>query len=158
MEQLTKTNSSNIYCIKSPHTYKFYVGVTIQSDLSETLLTCKSVHETYNYKKKNNKETIPYLSYFEIIDFGDAYIELLENIEYKNKAEVNKRRDIIILQNRSNCVNKNNLYKSLKYYNNEDENVQQKCDCGGKYKNKNSSEHFKTKMHIEYYKTKNIVL
>lgn len=82
-----------VYIIRSPQTQMVYYGSTI-SPLS------KRFH-THNNDMKHGI----YCSSHEILKFGDAYIELVENFPCNSKRELNRREGQIQRENRLTCVN-----------------------------------------------------
>ena len=80
-----------IYAIRSHLTDQIYIGSTTTS-LAKRL---------YQHKTANKPCTSA-----EIIKYGDAYIELIENFPCQNKQELNRREGQHI-RNTENCVNKN---------------------------------------------------
>jgi RecA-family ATPase len=87
--------NGKIYCIRSHQTDKVYIGST-----------CSPLYKRlYHHKKKykNEKTKINYSS-FEIIQYEDAYIELLEEYPSNNRMELNKKEGEYIRN--MNCVNK----------------------------------------------------
>ena len=93
---MNKYHNSKIYTIRSHQTDKFYIGSTIDKYLSKRF----SNHKNNN---KNNNGT----SSYEILQFDDAYIELLENFKCESREELNKREGELIRQYKDQCVNKN---------------------------------------------------
>ena len=82
-----------IYIIRSPSTDEVYVGSTIQ-----LLSKCFSVEVCkYNSGK--------FCASGEIIKFGDAYIELLEDYPCDSKNKLNKRENFYI-RSIDGCINK----------------------------------------------------
>jgi len=88
--------NGKIYAIKSKQTDKIYIGSTNLS-----LAKRWSLHKS-NYKKfLNNKCRIT--TSFEILEYGDAYIELLENYPCENREQLLKKERKYIEKNK--CVN-----------------------------------------------------
>ena len=87
----------SIYIIRSHQTEDTYYGSTAQ-------LLCKrlATHK-YDYKKFLNG-THQYMTSFDILNYDDAYIELVEEVEFTNKQELYAREGFYIRNN--NCVNK----------------------------------------------------
>ena len=94
---MNKYNNSKIYTIRSHQTDKFYIGSTIKKYLSDRL----SEH------KSSFKKNINITSSFEILQFEDAYIELLENVNCNDRNELCKREGELIRQYKNQCVNIN---------------------------------------------------
>ena len=69
--------NGKIYAIRSPNCEKYYIGSTTQ-------LLCRRMveHRCLSHKVKSSKQ---------IIDAGEAYIELIENFSCNNKEELRKR-------------------------------------------------------------------
>jgi hypothetical protein len=82
-----------IYCIRSPQTEMVYYGSTIQP----------------LYKRfKEHKDCMNYGTYYssqEILKFGDAYIEWVEDFPCNSKKELNRREGQIQRENKEFCVN-----------------------------------------------------
>ena len=90
--------NGKIYTIRSHQTDKIYIGSTTQP-LSKRLSSHKGQYKSYlNDKKK-------YITSLEIIEYGDAYIELLEDFPCETKDQLHKREGECI-RNEPNCVNK----------------------------------------------------
>ena len=90
--------NGKIYSIRSPHTDKVYIGSTTQP-----LFKRFSKHKwNYNSWKKGNSYEKKITS-FDIFDYGDAYIELIEEYPCENKMLLNKREGEIIRS--MECVN-----------------------------------------------------
>ena len=88
--------NGKIYAIRSPNTDKIYIGSTTQS-LKKRLWN----HKNDNYNPTRGAERM--CTSKQIMDFGDHYIELLENFPCNTKEELNKREGE--LQRLHNCVN-----------------------------------------------------
>ena len=89
--------NGKIYSIRSYLTDKFYIGSTV-SPLSKRFGEHKKNYKDFIAGKYSN------VTSFEIIKFGDAYIELLEEYPCENKNQLNRREGEFIRKN--NCVNK----------------------------------------------------
>lgn len=83
-------SKAKIYCIRSPNTDLIYIGATCQQ-LSKRMSSHRVPKNTLTSKV--------------IIEFGDAYIELLENYPCSNKEELSKKEGEYIRSH--NCCNKN---------------------------------------------------
>jgi hypothetical protein len=99
MEQKSKYQNGKIYAIRSPHTDMFYIGSTCQKYLSSRLAS--HIH------KKNSTSKI-------IIDFGNAFIELLENYSCNSRIELCKKENELIILHKNNIVNHNGYGSSIK--------------------------------------------
>jgi len=84
-------NNGKIYCIRSPNTDLIYIGSTCQK------LSQRIAEHRNQIKKTNRASKI-------IFEYGDAYIELLENYSCNNKEELLKKEGEYIRNN--NCCNK----------------------------------------------------
>lgn len=82
-------SKAKIYCIRSPNTDLIYIGATCQQ-LSQRMSTHRATTNKTNSKV--------------ILEFGDAYIELLENYPCNNKEELSKKEGEHIRSR--NCCNK----------------------------------------------------
>lgn len=99
-----------IYCIKSYQNPLIYYGSTIQQ-LSKRMAKHRNNYK--NYLLGNNY----YTSSFEILKNQDAYIELIEIINFEDKEELKKIENKYI--NENECVNKRNSFLNRKIYNKE---------------------------------------
>ena len=137
-EKAKKYQNGKIYTIRSYQTAKFYIGSTTQ-DLSKRFYAHKEA-----FKHKDEKKNSTILTSFKILAYGDAYIELLENVCCKSKTELLKREGELIRENIDNVVNKDipNGKTSLIT---EKENTITKCDwCDRKMKQKYYLSHLKS--------------
>jgi len=87
MEQ-NKYQRGIIYAIRSHHTDDVYLGSTTQP-----------LHKRLHQHKCHKLDSVN-----EILKYGDAYIDLVENFPCNSKAELNKREGWYIRN--SDCVNK----------------------------------------------------
>jgi hypothetical protein len=86
-----------IYLVKSDKCKDIYVGSTTQ-ELGTRMIVHKSM-----YKRWKNNESA-YYTCFDIMDHGDAYIELYEEFPCESKKELTAREGEVIQS--INCVNK----------------------------------------------------
>jgi len=153
-----------IYKICSKQTDKIYVGSTTQT-IEHRFFEHKTTYHQYQKNKRN------YLTSFEIIKFGDAYVELIENFPTDNKNDLRTREKFYIENN--NCVNQNipirtpeEIQAQNKQWYEQNKNrqidkqrekdkIEIKCDCGGKYRHSNKADHLKTKKHLRFIKKQN---
>ena len=93
--------TAKIYMVKSPNTDKIYIGST-----------CMSLIRRMNRHRHNRR-----CSSYTIVEFGDAYIELLEEFEIDGTNKIKEREQYYIDLNKAKCVNKNlayNIFGSVK--------------------------------------------
>ena len=107
--QNNKYNNSFIYTIRSPHTDKFYIGSTTQN-LCKRFANHKSDYNLHVNNKKN------YITSFKIIELGDSYIELLEQINCDSKIQLEMREGELIRIHNDLCINKNIVGRTPKQY------------------------------------------
>ena len=99
MTAINKFNKSLLYTIRSPHTDKYYIGSTTQ-------ILCKRFGDHKRHYKQYLQTTRAFVSSsYKILELGDAYIELLEEVNCENKAQLEKREGEIIREHKANCVN-----------------------------------------------------
>ncbi len=96
-----KYNNSFIYTLRSPHTDKFYIGSTKQK-LCKRFANHKSA---YNLYVNNNLKS--FITSFKIIELGDSYIELLEEINCDSKIQLETREGELMRLHKDLCINKN---------------------------------------------------
>jgi len=142
-----------IYSIRSFKTDKIYIGSTFQR-LSKRLYCHRCNYKYYTQGKKQ-----PYCSSIEILKHGDEYIELIKEVQVRNRLELNKyegieqRNNINILVNKkienrtpeeNKQVKKNNSQRTIE------------CEiCNNIVQKKGLSKHKKTKKHIKNLENKN---
>ena len=98
MTAINKFNKSLLYTIRSPHTDKYYIGSTTQ-------ILCKRFgdHKRHYNQYLNGKDH--FITSYKIIELGDAYIELLEEINCENRNQLEKREGELIREHKADCVN-----------------------------------------------------
>ena len=108
--QTNKYNNSFIYTIRSPHTEKFYIGSTTQ-------ILCRrfSNHKT-DYNSYVNNGFKGFITSFKIIELGDSYIELLEQINCDTKTQLEMREGELIRLHKDLCINKIIVGRTHKQY------------------------------------------
>jgi len=97
-----------IYILRSHQTEEVYYGSTIQKYLSSRLASHNAKY------KKYVKGEYEYVSSFDIIKYPDAYIELVEEIDYENRAELTSKEGEYIRNNE--CINKRIAGRTPKQY------------------------------------------
>ena len=157
----------NFYKIISSNTPKVYIGSTVKT-IEERLRG----HE-YDYNKFQNEKG-NYTTSFDILDFKNYNIELIETLECETKEDRKTIERSHILNNPT-AVNKiqpgrtHQQYRQdhiediqqyrqeskqyfQQYYQNNKQNLQQKhdCPCSGKYSTAGIAKHKKTKKHQNY--------
>ena len=123
MNVINKYNTAMIYSIRSPHTENYYIGSTTQ-------ILCKRFSDHNINYKSYLKGTSNFMTSFKIIELGDSYIELLEEINCDNKNQLEKREGELIREHKANCVNRNIAGRTKKEYrtDNRDKAIQYNID------------------------------
>lgn len=98
IEAMNEYQNGKVYLVRSYLTADVYVGST-----KETLNRRMSGHRN-DYKRFSNGKSKNYCAAYEILKFGDAYIELYENYPCGSKEELRKREGEV--QRSMFCVNK----------------------------------------------------
>ena len=174
MENLSMYQHGKIYTVRSFQTDKFYIGATVQS-----LAKRYSLHRNHykSYKEGIKKE---FISAYDILQYDDNYIELLELFPCNSKIELSKREGELIRQLKDSVVNLNIAGRSVKEYYNDniikikdissqfrqdnpsynknyyEANKEAKlkilttCGCGGKYSIYSKSLHMTRYKHINW--------
>ena len=91
--------NGKIYTIRSYMCDKYYIGSTNHKTLAQRLGKHRGNYK--DYLKNNNG----YMSSFEILQYTDHYIELLELYPCNTKAELHRREGELIRQYKSDAVN-----------------------------------------------------
>ena len=99
MTEINKYNTAMIYSIRSNATDKYYIGSTTQ-------ILCKRFSDHNINYKAYLKGTSNFMTSFKILELGDAYIELLEEINCDNRNQLEKREGELIREHKNNCVNR----------------------------------------------------
>ena len=146
-----------VYAIRSHMTNKIYVGSTKQP-LSMRMAQHRQALRKYTTGKKK------YISSIEILTFDDAYIELIEMVEYQDKAQLRAREGHYIRT--TDCVNhrvagrsdaeyrRTNAAKIREYAatNREALNARAServtCTCGAEHCRGDTSRHKRSKKHL----------
>ena len=153
----------HIYKIVSKHTNKIYIGSTTQS-LIKRLVGHETDYKMYQLGKTN------YRTSFEILEFDQCHIELIESIEFDSKTELQKLEGHYIQTFKAICVNRNIAGQTISQYyiqnkgkinkHNREYYIQNKdkinkhkneiltCSCGKKYTRGNKSHHERSNYHI----------
>jgi predicted GIY-YIG superfamily endonuclease len=109
MTAINKFNKSMIYVIRSYHTDQYYIGSTTQ-------ILCKRFSDHNMQYKRYLREGSGFTTSFKIIELGDAYIELLEEINCENRPQLEKREGELIRMHKSSCVNMVIPCRTMKEY------------------------------------------
>ena len=125
MTAINKFNTSMIYSIRSPATERYYIGSTTQK-------LCKRFSDHNINYKAYLKGTGGFTTSFKILELGDAYIELLEEINCDNRNQLEKREGELIRIHKDNCVNKSIAGRTQKEY--KTDNSEQIKEHGKKYR------------------------
>jgi hypothetical protein len=159
-----------IYAIHSHQTTEIYIGSTTQ-------ILCNRMAGHRRHYKSYLDGKFAYVTSFEIVKFPDAYIELIEEVEFENKQALYAREGFHIREMKcvNKCImgrtdkeyredNKEEIAEYQKEYRDENkaeikekQNVKCNCECGGKYQHSTKSRHLKTKKHQEFLKNKPII-
>jgi hypothetical protein len=92
-------NNSKIYAIKSTQANKYYIGAT-------TKRLCQRIAQHKQNYNKFVQNLADYDSSFDILQFSDAQIQLLESFECKNKDELNAKLQTYMSSYKDHIVNK----------------------------------------------------
>jgi hypothetical protein len=99
-------SAGKVYRIVSKQSDKVYIGSTVK-----TLAERYSKHvQCYRNYQKNEKH---YITSCELLKFGDAEIQLIEDFPCESRAELERREGFHIRQNIGSVVNKHILGRTL---------------------------------------------
>lgn len=156
-----KYQRGKIYRIISDQSDQVYIGSTIEKTLACRLSKHRDMHKRYLAGIHNR------VTSFDILQYPDAQIILVENYPCQNKDEL-LARERHWIENTPNCVNKiipgrtnaeyyqdnkdELLTRAREYYlaNAQRKNQQYVCSCGGKYTAIHKTLHEKTQRHQKY--------
>jgi transcriptional regulator of heat shock response len=134
---MTDFNNGKIYSIRSHQTDQIYIGSTIQP-------LCKRLygHRTRYRRYKNTGNCYnTYISSFEVLQYDDNYIELIEGYACENRQQLHRREGQIIRAH--NCVNKRIEGRTIKEY--RDDNKDKLSAKARQYYQKNKEQIFEYK-------------
>ena len=94
--------NGKIYTIRSYQTEKYYIGSTNQKTLAQRLGKHRS-----NYIGYLKNDTKGYMTSFEILQYDDHYIELLELYPCNSKEELHQREGQLQRQFKNEMINNN---------------------------------------------------
>ena len=133
---MNKYENGKIYTIRSYLTNKFYIGSTTQP-------LHKRLHKHRDTLKSFLKGTYHNVSSFEILQYEDNYIELLEYCKCETKQELTKKEGEMIRKYKDMCVNINIAGRTKEEYRIDNKsNIKQMCKD---WRDKNI-DHCKTKL------------
>jgi hypothetical protein len=113
-------SNSKIYKIWSPQTELIYIGSTTQT-LCQRFTDHKKQYKIYKEGKTN------YTSSFKILEYEDAKIELIEEVNCENRIQLNRREGELIRQYKDICVNICIAGRTKdEYYNENKEQIEEK--------------------------------
>ena len=155
-----------VYAIRSHKTDKIYIGSTCRP-LANRMSDHRSSYRRWKAAKLNK------ISSYEVLEHGDAYIELLESYPCGSKEELNRREGQLI--RKMNCVNRciagrtrkqryqdnrtHDLERQRRYDALNRERIKQRksrrvtCECGVKVRQDRINHHRKTYKHTHQFIT-----
>jgi len=128
-----------VYSIRSHQTTDIYIGSTKQT-LSQRITDHRG-----NYKRYLNKIG-NYVTSFEILKYGDAYIEILFEGEFESKYALKQKEGKY--QREMDCVNKNIAGRTYKEW--EEENKEKRSEQHKKWEEENKEK--RSEQHTQYRK------
>ena len=141
--------NGKVYAIRSHQTEQVYIGSTVER-LSARMSKHRAQYKFYNTGKGH------YYTSYKMLDFPDAYIELIEKHPCLCREEL-ERLEGQYIRAEPTAVNKIIVGRTkAEYYqaNTEKIRAQQKqkhtCLCGGEHTTSNKAKHLKTKKHQAY--------
>ena len=143
-----------IYAIRSHQTDQIYIGSTV-----ERLSARMSKHRaSYKMFKKGKGH---FTTSFHMLEFDDAFIELIENFPCLCREELDRVEGQHI-RSEPTAVNKNvagrgRVGAQAVYYAKNVDKINEKhtCVCGGRYTHHNKNRHATTKKHIKFLEEAN---
>ena len=118
-----------VYSLRTHQTDDIYIGSTIQT-LSQRMTDHRVDYKAFLNNKMN------YISSYEILQYNDAYIELLFEGEFESKNAFKKKEGEF--QRSMNCVNKNIAGRTLQEY--RDEHKEQQLEYNTKYRDEHKEQ------------------
>lgn len=121
-------STGKIYAIRSPSTDKVYIGSTIEK------LSSRMAKHRCSYKRYLNGKSKGYMTSFELLEKGNAYIELVEDYPCERKEQLLKREGGV-MRVTEHCVNIKIMGRTKKEY--CDEHKQEKREYDRLYRERN---------------------
>ena len=162
-EQDQTPKTGYIYAIKSHLTTDIYIGST-SKNINKRYIDHKAHYKIYLKDPLNCRSKC---RSFEILKYDDHYIELLENVSYIDKKQLNIREGHHIVQNIENIVNKNIAGRTIQefeiarrqrpdriQYKKEYEKRPERKKYQKEYRNTPEYKQYKKEYQIEYRKRK----
>ena len=149
---MDKYQRGKIYKIISPHDDRIYIGSTTEPTLARRLAGHRADYKRYLAGKHN------YVSSFEILQYPEYRIVLVELCPCNSKDELLACEQRHIDLAADNCVNKTNPSTGLtreeynKQYKNQWSVIKVECDCGKLFTKANKTQHERSFIHTEYLK------
>ena len=148
---MNKFNNSKIYKIVDDTDGNIYIGSTVQT-LAQRLSGHRANYKCYLNNKKN------YTSSFDIIKNNNYHIELLEQCNFQNRFQLERREGDYIRDNE--CVNKNIAGRTKKEYDKEyygdEKNKERHIEYIKKYQKNNKEKINKQKK--QYYEDNDVTI
>ena len=127
-------SKGKIYKLWSPSTGLTYIGSTCQS------IAMRLAGHVRSKKCHDSGKSLNYLTSYEILDYNDYRIDLLEEYPCENRMQLNKREGEIITQ--IDCINKNIAGRTQKqYYEDNKEKIKQYYEDNKETLNKQSKQY-----------------
>ena len=111
MTEINKYNNSKIYKIQCRSSNKIYIGSTCQS------LAQRLSEHVNNYKHYQKNDKSKYISSYEILNFKDYEIVLLENCNFNNKQQLHEKEGYYIQLNKEIVINNRIAGRKQEQYN-----------------------------------------
>lgn len=116
---MERYKNGKIYSIRSPSCEEYYIGSTCMP-LAKRFYNHKKDFERYIEGKRGLTTS------FYIIQFGDAYIELIEEYPCENKNQLERREGEIMRERKDEIVNRLIAGRTpLEYYNDNKERIKE---------------------------------
>lgn len=165
-----------IYKIISNQTDKIYIGSTIR-DLNERMREHKNKYKQY----LNDKYC--YVTSYDIVKFDDAKIELIKEVIFSDRKELNKIEGEYIKstenatnkrvegrtvkeyhqnnyqQNKEKIIERNQIYREnnmdrIKLHDKDRDQIKSTCECGSTFIARKKLKHERTLKHLNYMQNK----
>jgi hypothetical protein len=144
LPKYNKYHDSKIYKIVSPSTKDVFIGATYRS-LHDALGECRR-----NSRKYKSGVNTKHVMYYDIMEYGDCQIVLLENYKCESIKELNKRKRYWIEQHEGYQINKVIPSRQANEYNREHRKLKYDCPCGVTCRRVHKSIHEESNHHRNY--------
>tara|TARA_R110000822_G_scaffold71270_1_gene171952 strand:- start:362 stop:832 length:471 start_codon:yes stop_codon:yes gene_type:complete len=148
-------NTAKIYRIVCNATAKCYIGATTLPTIQHRLKSHLAQFKSFN------KGQGDFMSSFKILQSGDYIVELLENVKYVNRSEVDdienkyiNDNDCVNINRRTTCPHRLKNADAIREKTRQARTIKKTCECGSVITPQHMARHKRTMKHCRFIVTK----